>query len=104
MAINVNYHRGTRLKTMEKVLYLQSMSHLNVLTFSPLNGGCSEGLGAFNFLFKQLLPPSGNPFKYHVDALSLQPIKQYIITNMSDVVLIFFCFVFAFCLVSLHGD
>ena len=50
------------------------------------------------------LLPSGNPFKYHVEALSLQPMKQYIITIMLDVVLHCFCFVFALCLVSLHGD
>ena len=50
------------------------------------------------------LLPSGNPFKYHVEALSLQPMKQYILTTMLDVVLNCFCFVFAFCLVSLHGD
>ena len=31
--------------------------------------------------------PSGNPFKYHVEALSLKPMKQYIITIMLDVVL-----------------
>ena len=48
--------------------------------------------------------PSGNPFKCHVEALSLQPTKQYIISTMLDVVLHCFCFVFAFCLVSLHGD
>ena len=27
------------------------------------------------------LLPSGNPFKYHVEALSVQPMKQYIITT-----------------------
>ena len=32
----------------------QLRSHLNVLTFSPLTGGCSEGLGAFWFFLKQL--------------------------------------------------
>ena len=26
---------------------------LNILTFPPLTGGCSEGLGAFRFFFKQ---------------------------------------------------
>ena len=46
----------------------------------------------------------GDPFKYHVEALSLQPRKQYITTTMLDVVLHCFCFVFAFCLVSLHSD
>ena len=54
------------------------------------------------------LLPSGNPFKYHVEALTLQPIYEtvlyYIITTMFDVVPHCFCFVFDFCLVSLHGD
>ena len=45
-----------------------------------------------------------HPFKYHVEALSLQPMEQYIITTMLDVVQHCFCFVFAFCLVSLLGD
>ena len=56
-------------------------------------------------LLTQGLLPSGNPFKYHVETLSLHPMKQYIITaTMLDVVLHCFCFVFASCLVSLHGD
>ena len=45
--------------------------------------------------------------RVHVEALSLQPMEQHIITinTMLDVVLQHcFCFVFAFCLVSLHGD
>ena len=47
----------------------------------------------------------GTRLKYHAGALSLQPMKQYIITTaMLNVVLHCFCFVFAFCLVSLHGD
>ena len=46
----------------------------------------------------------GTRLKYHAEALSLQPMKQYIVTTMLDVVLHCFCFVFAFCLVSLHGD
>ena len=50
------------------------------------------------------LLPSGNPFKCHVVALSLQPMKQYIITTMFDDVLHCFCFVFDVFLVSLHGD
>ena len=42
---------------------------------------------------------------YLVEVLSLQPMKQHIITTMfNDVLLHCFCFVFAFCLVSLHGD
>ena len=34
-------------------VYLQPMipPTVNVLTFSPLTGGCSEGLGAFRFFF-----------------------------------------------------
>ena len=46
---------GNPFKCHEEVLYLQSMilSHLNVLTFSPLTGECSEGLDAFRFFFKQ---------------------------------------------------
>ena len=41
---------------------------------------------------------------YHGVALSLQPMQQYIIATMFDDVLHCFCFVFVFCLVSLHGD
>ena len=39
---------GNPLKCHEEVLY----SHLNVLTCSPLAGGCSEGLDAFIFFLK----------------------------------------------------
>ena len=39
----------------------------------------------------------GNPFECHVKALSLQPMKQYIITTMLDIVLHCFCFVFVWC-------
>ena len=49
------------------------------------------------------LLPLGNPFKYRVEALSLQPMKQYIIIIVLNVVLHWLWFVFAFCLVS-HGD
>ena len=38
------YHRGTRLNTMKRFCICSLLSHLNVLTFSPLTGGCSEGL------------------------------------------------------------
>ena len=60
---------------------------------------CSEGLDAFRFFFNQQrasprhytvdprLLPSGNRFKCHVEVLSLQPIKQYIITTLFDDVL-----------------
>ena len=49
------YHRGTRSNTMKRFCLRSLSSHLNVLTFSPLTGGCSEGLDAFNFFFKQLV-------------------------------------------------
>ena len=62
------------------------------------------GLLPVHYTVDPRLLPSGKPFKYHVEVLSLQPMKQYIITTMLDVVLHCFCFVFAFCLVSLHDD
>ena len=40
-------------KCHEEILY-SLWSHLNVLTFSPLTGGCSEGLDAFIFFFEQV--------------------------------------------------
>ena len=39
-----------------------------------------------------------------IETLSLQPMKEFVITTMLDVVLRRFCFVFASCLVSLHDD
>ena len=42
-----DHHRGTRLNAMKRFCICSLESHLNVLTFSPLIGGCSEGLGAF---------------------------------------------------------
>ena len=48
------YHRGTRLNAMKRFCICSLRSHVNVLTFSPLTGGCSEGLGAFIFFLKQL--------------------------------------------------
>ena len=41
------YPRGTRLNAMKRFCLCSLRSHLNVLTFSPLTGGCSEGLDAF---------------------------------------------------------
>ena len=65
----------------------------------------SIGPSSIRGLGQQYCYPSGNPFKYHVVALSLQPIMlQYIMTTIFDDVLHCFCFVFTFCLVSLHGD
>ena len=49
-------HRGTtRFNAMKRffVFICSLWSHLNVLTFSPLTGGCSKGLDAFRFFFKQ---------------------------------------------------
>ena len=46
------YPRGTRLYGMKRFCICSLRSHLNVLTFSPLTGECSEGLGAFWFFFK----------------------------------------------------
>ena len=47
------HHRETRSNVMKKFCICILGSHLNVLTFSPLTGGCSEGLDAFRFFFKQ---------------------------------------------------
>ena len=46
------YHRGTRLNAMKRFCLCSLWSHLNVLTFPP-DWGCSEGLDAFSFFFKQ---------------------------------------------------
>ena len=46
---------GNPFKCHEEVLYLQPLiprKHFDI--FSPLTGGCSEGLGAFLFFFKNL--------------------------------------------------
>ena len=48
------HHRGTRLNAMKRFCLCSLRSHLNVLTFSPLIGGCSKSLGAFRFFFKLL--------------------------------------------------
>ena len=37
-------HRGTRLNAMKRFCFCSLRSHLNVLTFPPLTGGCSESL------------------------------------------------------------
>ena len=46
LLIQCYYHRRTRLNTIKRFLSLQPtmIPHLNVLTFFPLIGGCSEGL------------------------------------------------------------
>ena len=46
------YHGGTPFKCHEEVWSLQPMIPPKRLTFSPLTGGCSEGLDAFRFFFQ----------------------------------------------------
>ena len=48
------YHRGTRSNATKRFCICSLLSHLNVLTFFPLTGGCSEGLDAFRFSLKQV--------------------------------------------------
>ena len=55
------HHWGNPIKCHEEVLSLQPMmtpkfffKHLNVFTFFPLTGGCSEGVVAFRFFFKYI--------------------------------------------------
>ena len=43
---------GNSFKCHEEVCICSLWSHLNVLTFFPLTGGCSEGLDAFRSSFK----------------------------------------------------
>ena len=47
---------GNPFKCHEEVLYLQPMIPPKRFDIFPLTGGCSEGLGAFNFFFKNLSP------------------------------------------------
>ena len=49
------FHRGTRLNANKEVFYLQPLipPTKRFDNFSLLTGGCSEGLGAFSFFFKQ---------------------------------------------------
>ena len=41
---------------MKRFCLCRLRSHLNVLIFPPLTGGCSEGLDAFSFFFEQQYP------------------------------------------------
>ena len=50
------YHWGTRLIAMKRFCICSLLSHLNVVTFFPLTGGCSEGLDALRFSLKQVCP------------------------------------------------
>ena len=50
------YHGGTRLNAIKRFCICSLRSHLNALAFFPLAGGCSEGLEAFGFFFKQTDP------------------------------------------------
>ena len=58
-------HRETRLNAMKRFCRCSLRSHLNVLTFPPLTGECSEGLDAFRFFFKQQDISSVFPFIAH---------------------------------------
>ena len=54
------HHWGTRLNAMKRLLPLQPMippKRFDI--FLPLTGGCSEGLDAFRFFFKQCI--AGRP-------------------------------------------
>ena len=55
LLIQCYFHRGTRFNAMKRFcIYLQSLiSPKRFDIFSPLTGGCSEGLGAFWLFFKQ---------------------------------------------------
>ena len=140
------YHRETRLNAMKRFCICSLRSHLNVLTFFPLAGGCSDGLDAFRFFLTHTHTHQRTQLtivtniierEFVATAIILQYIftfyvvghstrqgimkrrvsnsndarrtaahitTKYVITTMFDDVLHIFCFVFAFCLVSLHGD
>ena len=58
------YHRGTRFKCHEEVLYLQPMIPPKRVDIFPTDWGCSEGLDAFSFFLQAtttsaVLYPSG---------------------------------------------
>ena len=54
---------GNPFKCQEEVLYLQPLIPPRRFDiFSPLTGGCSEGLGAFCFFFKQQHSPKKETF------------------------------------------
>ena len=68
---------GNPFKCHEEVLYLQPMiPHLNVLTFSPLTGGCSEGLDAFRFFFKYYRRTSTGDAAKSIIVASLYSLKK----------------------------
>ena len=54
------YHRGTRLNPSKGFAFAAYDPTSNVLTFSPLAGGCSEGLDAFRFFFECSSSWAGN--------------------------------------------
>ena len=86
---------GNPFKCHEEVSYLQSMIPPRRFDiFFPDWGMLRRSRRVLIFLLNE----------NHVEVLSLQPMKQYIITTPLDDVLHCFCFVFAFCLVFLHGD
>ena len=50
-------------------------NNLNVLTFFPLTGGCSEGLGAFRFFFKQQV--TVDPMRLTLGNLTINSIWRF---------------------------
>ena len=46
------FHGGTRLNAVKRFRICSLSSYLNVLPLFPPTGGCSEGLDAFRFFFK----------------------------------------------------
>ena len=52
------YHRGTRLNVMKRFCFRSLLTHLSVLTFSPLCGNkCTEGIDVFRHFSKILIDP-----------------------------------------------
>ena len=71
LLIQCYYHRGTRLNAIKRFCLRSPWSHLNVLTFSPLIGGCWEGgLDAFRFFFKH------HPEAKNVPGTTYSPYKE----------------------------
>ena len=48
------YNRGTYLNASKRFCLYSLRSHLNVLTFSPLTGGCPEGLEYSTYLYSKV--------------------------------------------------
>ena len=63
------YHRGTRLNATKRFCNCSLRSHLNVLTFSSLTRGCSEGLGALTCFFERIKRVLGLGCKINGEAM-----------------------------------